>query len=736
MSSYRPGGPGAGSGLGGRGASAPRGYVPGLGRGAAGFTTRSDIGPMAARTTGVGGAESGDSSALISSGVGGSGSRAAELRAAKLQMKAMQQKQQQTAVPVGVGVAAAAAAPFGVAPKGYVPGAGRGAGTKSGDDDDAGPTGYDQFGGYNDNLFGKDSTPYDDDDEEADRIYDAVDERMSARSSIKRRRGAGGEDSITIRGGDDDAGRSRIGDQFRELKEKLADVTEDEWAAIPEVGDYSLKYKQKRREDTFTPLTDSLLEARKQANADATSGNTKLAGTAQAVDGTSTSGFRSVVTNMSGLAEARGTVLGMSLDKMSDSVTGQTVVDPKGYLTSLSKTKIATNAEVSDVHKARLLLKSVRDTNPKHAPGWIAAARVEEAAGKTLQARKVIQEGCEACPDSEDVWLEAASLHPPEVAKTILATAVRRLPKSVNIFLRAADLEHNDSAKKAVLRKALESNPTSVTLWKAAIELEDADDARILLSVAVENVPHSVEMWLALARLETYENARRVLNRARKALPAERAVWIAASKLEESQGHDDMVDKIIDKAVRSLAQHDALVSRAQWLKEAETAESAGAPLTAGSIARRTVGMGVVRVLSIPFYLLCPIMNSMHAHLMFPPIPPENNPNTIFINTITLHPNAQTTRTGKEHGQMTQLAPYLVVLLPQRVPYLRTVLLRFHQNARSGFRQWNLKELVEHLHHLMRFLQQQANGCQELRYSGWCVPRRSGWRVKLMRQGRY
>eukprot|EP00586_Coscinodiscus_wailesii_P010237 CAMPEP_0172497990 /NCGR_PEP_ID=MMETSP1066-20121228/107769_1 /TAXON_ID=671091 /ORGANISM="Coscinodiscus wailesii, Strain CCMP2513" /LENGTH=46 /DNA_ID= /DNA_START= /DNA_END= /DNA_ORIENTATION= len=25
---------------------APRGYIPGLGRGAAGFTTRSDIGPM------------------------------------------------------------------------------------------------------------------------------------------------------------------------------------------------------------------------------------------------------------------------------------------------------------------------------------------------------------------------------------------------------------------------------------------------------------------------------------------------------------------------------------------------------------------------------------------------------------------------------------------------------------------------------------------------------------------
>ena len=326
-----------------------------------------------------------------------------------------------------------------------------------------------------------------------------------------------------------------------------------------------------------------------------------LAGTAQVmgdepngdgVKSTAPGGFRSV-SNMSGLAEVRGTVLGMSLDKMSDSVSGQTVVDPKGYLTSLSKTQIATSAEIGDINKARLLLKSVRDTNPKHGPGWIAAARVEEAAGKTLQARRLIQDGCEACPGSEDVWLEAARLHPAGVAKTILATAVRRIPTSVKIFLRAAELEGpGSSSRKTVLKKALEANPESVTLWKAAIELEDADDAKVLLSVAVEKVPRSVEMWLALARLETYENARKVLNRAGRTLPAERSVWIAAAKLEESQNHHDMVDKIIDKAVKSLAKHDAVVSRVQWLKEAEASENAGAPVTSGSIVKHTVGIGV------------------------------------------------------------------------------------------------------------------------------------------------
>ena len=505
----------------------PAGYVPGLGRGAAGFTTRSDIGSGA----GPAGA--------AAAAAGGTGSRSAELRAAK---KAMQQQQQQ-------GGAASSSSQFA------------------------------------------------DEDAEADAVYSAIDERMASKGAGGGKRKRGDDTAAAATNGSSNGNaNAKIGDQFRELKEKLADVTEDEWAAIPDVGDYSLKYKQKRREDVFTPLTDTLLADRSKINADATAGTANLSGNAQvmdAADGTATTapgGATSV--RLSGLAEARGTVLGMSLDKM-DSVTGQTVVDPKGYLTSLSSVKVATEAEIGDINKARLLLKSVRDTNPKHGPGWIAAARVEEAAGKTHQARKLIQEGCESCPDNEDVWLEAARLHPPEISKTILAAAVRHIPTSVKIFLRAADLEHTDAAKKAVLRKALEANPTSVTLWKAAIELEDANDARILLGVAVEKVPHSVEMWLALARLETHENARKVLNQARKALPADRSIWIAAAKLEEGQGiGSDLVEKIVDKAVRSLAKHEAVVSRAQWLKDAENAEMSGAPLTAAAIVKHTIGIGV------------------------------------------------------------------------------------------------------------------------------------------------
>lgn len=59
-----------------------------------------------------------------------------------------------------------------------------------------------------------------------------------------------------------------------------------------------------------------------------------------------------------------------------DSVTGQSNVDPKGYLTDLGHIKISTDAEIGDIKRARTLLKSVVNTNPNNAPGWVAAARL------------------------------------------------------------------------------------------------------------------------------------------------------------------------------------------------------------------------------------------------------------------------------------------------------------------------------------------------------------------------
>ena len=56
----------------------------------------------------------------------------------------------------------------------------------------------------------------------------------------------------------------------------------------------------------------------------------------------------------------------------------------------------------SDIKKARLLLKSVRETNPHHPPAWIASARLEEVTGKLQVARNLIMKGTEMCVKVND----------------------------------------------------------------------------------------------------------------------------------------------------------------------------------------------------------------------------------------------------------------------------------------------------------------------------------------------
>ena len=438
---------------------------------------------------------------------------------------------------------------------------------------------WDETLGYSENLFARDR--YEQDDKEADKIYESIDEHMDGRHK-RRREQQMLEDQKKTRND-----RPKIGDQFADLKRDLSTVTAEEWDAIPDVGDHSLKLKQKRTKESFVPLPDHIIEAASHRTGMLQHSIDPSLAMAGGFD-TVSSGFQTVA----GLAESRGSSLSSKLDKMSDSVSGQTVVDPKGYLTDLNSLKIASEADVGDFKKARMLLSSVTSTNPKHGPGWIAAARVEEVAGKLVQARKIIAQGCEACPESEDVWLESARLNTTENAKTILASAVKNLPTSVKIWISAADLEEQDAKKKIVLRRALEFVPNSVKLWKTAIQLEDVSDARIMLARAVECVPHAVDMWLALAKIETHENARKVLNQAREAIPTEPLTWITAAKLEEAHGNAHMVGRIIEKMLSSLVQFKVTIDRYAWLKEAEAAEAAGAVVTAGAIVKHTIHIGV------------------------------------------------------------------------------------------------------------------------------------------------
>lgn len=505
------------------GIPAPLGYVAGVGRGATGFTTRSDIGPAR---------DANDVS---------------DDRHAPPAAKRKKPEEED-------------------------------------DDEDLNDSNYDEFSGYSGSLFSKD--PYDKDDAEADAIYESIDKRMDEKRKEYREKRLK-EDLERYR-----QERPKIQQQFSDLKRELKSVSEEEWSAIPEVGDARNRKQRNPRAEKFTPLPDSVLS--RNLGGESSSSIDPGSGLASMMPGVATPGMLtpSGDLDLRKIGQARNTLMTVKLSQVSDSVTGQTVVDPKGYLTDLQSMIPTYGGDINDIKKARLLLKSVRETNPNHPPAWIASARLEEVTGKVQSARNLIMKGCEVNPSSEELWLEAARLQPRDTARAVIAHAARNLPHSVRIWVKAADLEQEIKAKRRVFRKALEHIPNSVRLWKAAVELENPEDARILLSRAVECCPTSVELWLALARLETYENARKVLNKARENIPTDRQIWVTAAKLEEAHGNTHMVEKIIDRAITSLSANGVEINREHWFKEAMEAEKSEAVHTCQAIIRAVIGHGI------------------------------------------------------------------------------------------------------------------------------------------------
>ena len=389
----------------------------------------------------------------------------------------------------------------------------------------------------------------------------------------------------------------KISTQFADLKRSLATITDDEWASIPEVGDLTGRNKRARQaqqaQRRFYAVPDSVIAG--------AAGSGQLDSQIHDDGGTANGGGDSVdgtMTNFADINAAKDKVLKVRLDQAAqgsgtESVAGtSTSVDPKGYLTSLSKNELkAGEVEVGDINRVRVLLESVVKTNLKHAPGWIAAARLEEVASKIVAARNVIARGCEYCPKSEDAWLENIRLNDNYNAKIIAKNALEKNDTSVRLWIEAMRLENDPRAKKRVLRRAIDHIPNSVAIWKEAVNLEeDPADARLLLAKATEVIPLSVELWLALARLESPENAQKVLNKARQAVPTSHEVWIAAARLQEQMGNDKI--NVMRRAVQALSKAGAMLKREEWLAEAEKCEAEGALLTCGAIVRETLGYGL------------------------------------------------------------------------------------------------------------------------------------------------
>jgi len=523
------------------GKPAPPGYIAGIGRGATGFTTRSDIGPAR-------------EAALSTAGSSGQFSK---------------------------------------------PGTKRKGDDDEDEEEDLNESNYDEFTGYGGSLFSKD--PYEEDDEEADRIYAEIDRHLDERGKALREAKKRQELEEYRQK------RPKIQQQFSDLKASLKQVTEEEWMNIQDVGDARNRKQRVNRQDKFTPVPDSLLAHQ----AKIASGGEKLVyldpkkldkmeeddeeyektiadDDNDANDGKSLMPIGEEGLSIGEMSEFRSSYMSMQLSRTANPAASEAERSSSDYLTNLESMVPKQITDSATVNEYRKQFAALRASNPSFQNAWIASVRLEEAAGKLNKARSLISEACQQCPKSADLWLEAMRLHPPDVSKKLIVKALKAVPRSVKLWVTAADLENNDDSRRMVYSKARQLIPKSVLLWKKSAELESPEQARAILREAVECCPDAVELWLALARLEPYEEAKQVLVRASEKNPTDRSIWITAAKLQEQVGNEKLIESIIKRAIEELSRKGVEIRRNEWFSEAINADRANFKVTCRQIIRHVI----------------------------------------------------------------------------------------------------------------------------------------------------
>ena len=433
---------------------------------------------------------------------------------------------------------------------------------------------FNNFYGYEQSLFN--NIALDEEDKEADEQYNYFDNYMDERrkaikekmdlEKLKQKRNQ----------------RPTIRQTFSDLRNDLKKLNASDWESIPEIKDFTTK---KRKIERFTPNTDSQIISALNDNITPINQIQNNPGTTSQIDN---------------LSKAKNSILSVLFDKMSSNVSGQTSVNPLGYITEMSSinqlTSInPTEGDVQDFKKARLLLKNLISTNMKNASAWIGSARLEELDGKLDEARSIIIEATEHIQTNEDLWLEAARLHPPQKGEIILLKGISHILTSEKLWIALIKIEKDENKKKSYIKKSLENIPSSEKLWKLLIEMEkdNEENAKEILYKAVECVPKSISMWLALAKLENYQNAKKVLNKGLKMNKNSIEIWVHAAMLEEANSiNESKVNSIVSKAFDSFNSSQITISNDEWINEAIKAEKSSSLLTSTVIIKNLIAFSI------------------------------------------------------------------------------------------------------------------------------------------------
>ncbi|OWB63801.1 hypothetical protein B5S29_g4811 [[Candida] boidinii] len=476
----------------------------------------------------------------------------------------------------------------------------------------------------------------DQEDDEADRIYDLIEERMRQRKikrDSKKRKydDIGGEDddkekddgkikaeNITVQ-----ESIKNISENFKDLKENLKNIDEDQWMNLPQATDLTRKNKRTRQllqnEQRYYAVPDSV-----RIGGGSTSTSTESGSETGTGNSSSTGNSNSNLLNFEMISSAKDKLLEMRLDNgkfgLNNTMTNNNSVNPEEYLANLENNESINNFvssninqdnnsentngddddvssnnniekftdNIGDVRKTRIALTNMRKTEPSKPSVWISSARLEESVKNYQRARILIQEGCNHCRRSEEIWLEniRLNINDNKLSKAIVSEAIKFNNKSYKLWLKAIELENENFSKKRLLKKSLEFLPKNLKLWLKLCEIEEDKEFKIkVLNKAIELVPdHSIELINALIKIETFENSKKILNDIRnKVKPSEKyLVYLIGSKLEEKNTQNEIkINKMIKKIIlNDFKKND---DKYLWLRESVISENEGYNITCRSI---------------------------------------------------------------------------------------------------------------------------------------------------------
>lgn len=159
----------------------------------------------------------------------------------------------------------------------------------------------------------------------------------------------------------------------------------------------------------------------------------------------------------------------------------------------------AANLHASMPQKAKIIVSQALNAIPTSPELWKKSIDLQQ---DVFSKKRLVQQALQRCPDDEALWRIAVSFESNnDEAKRLLDVAVSAVPFSLDLWLALANHEKDSKKKKDVLNRARKAIPGAPEIWIAALRAEEADGPELsrlsaMASKAVRAVSKPKDVWL------------------------------------------------------------------------------------------------------------------------------------------------------------------------------------------------------------------------------------------------